>query len=248
MLRMENPLDVPAPDTQTQAPAWRWVDVLLVAAVSAAIMLGGTLALRQLKLEPLALSLGLSALEVVALIGSISWLGLWRRKFPWQVLGVRPAQPRWMWIAVVIGIVCLFLTGLVALTVQQLLGQPPTNPQLPFLLPKGLTPWSELLMFVLVGLLIPFAEELFFRGLLYTWLRQHFSFGVSALLSAVIFGAVHGDVSIAAGVAVMGLLQAWVFERSRSIWAPFIVHALNNGIKVILLYVMLAAGTNLTGF
>jgi len=181
------------------------------------------------------------------LIGSVSMLGLWRKRLPWQAVGLRPAQPRWMWAAVAAGVVCLFLTGMVALLVQLLLGQAPTNPQLPFLLPKGLTPFSELAMFVLAGLVIPFAEELFFSGLLYTWLRQHLGFGLSALISAVIFGAAHGDIAIAAGVAVMGLLQAWIFERSHSLWTTFLIHAINNGFKLILLYALLAAGMNLAG-
>lgn len=242
----QNPLDAPVPASEPERGTWRLVDVLLITVVSVLLFVGGSVAFRLLKLDDLTLSLGAAALEAVVLIGCVALLGLWRRRLPWQAVGLRPAPSNWVWVAIAAGILCIFLTGMVALGVQMLLGQAPTNPQLPFLLPQGLTPLSELVMFLLAGLAIPFAEELFFRGVLYTWLRQHFGFWVSALASAVIFGAAHGDIAIAAGVAVMGVLQAWVFERSRSLWTTFLIHAINNSFKLILLYALLALGLKLT--
>lgn len=243
----QNPLDTPVPASEPSQGTWRLVDVLLITVVSVLLFVGGSIAFKLLKLDDLTLSLGAAALEAVVLIGCVALLGLRRKGLSWQAVGLRPAPFKWVWVAVAAGILCIFLTGMVALGVQMLLGQAPTNPQLPFLLPQGLTPLSELAMFLLAGLAIPFAEELFFRGVLYTWLRQHFGFWVSALASALIFGAAHGDIAIAAGVAVMGLLQAWVFERSRSLWTTFLMHAINNGFKLILLYALLASGLKLTG-
>ncbi len=241
------PVDSPVPTPEPAQGTWRLVDVLLITVVSVLLFVGGGVAFKLLKLDDLTLSLGAAALEAVALIGCVALLGLWRKRLPWQAVGLRPAPSNWVWVAIAAGVLCIFLTGMVALGVQMLLGQAPTNPQLPFLLPQGLTPLSELVMFLLAGLVIPFAEELFFRGVLYTWLRQHFGFWVSALASAIIFGAAHGDIAIAAGVAVMGVLQAWVFERSHSLWTTFLIHAINNSFKLILLYTLLALGLKLTG-
>jgi membrane protease YdiL (CAAX protease family) len=215
-------------------------------AASLIILLGGSLALRLLHLEPLTLVLAVSALEVVALMGSVYVLGLRRRHLTWQAVGVRGASLGWVAVAIAFGLLCIWVTGLVALLVQRLLGLSPTNVQLPFLAPAGFSWVAAIGMFVLVGVLIPFAEEVYFRGVLYTWLRQRWGVRVGILASALIFGAVHGDIAIAAGIFVMALFQAWVFERSRSLWTPFLIHAINNGTKVALLYVLLAMGLKLT--
>jgi membrane protease YdiL (CAAX protease family) len=243
----ENTLGAPAPPVSSTIPGpWRLVDVLLIAVVSVVVLIAGTVLLKQLNADPLTLTIGAVALEGVTLVGSVYLFGLRRKGLSWQAVGLRPAPAEWVWVSIAAGVACLFLTGIVALIVQILLGRPPTNPQLPALIPKGLTAGGEVAMFLLAGLFVPFAEELFFRGVLYTWLREHWSFWPSAIASALLFGAAHGDIAIAAGVAVMGLIQAWVFERSRSLWTTFIIHALNNSVKLLLLYALLAAGLKLS--
>jgi membrane protease YdiL (CAAX protease family) len=77
----------------------------------------------------------------------------------------------------------------------------------------------------------PFVEELFFRGVLYAWIRERMPAAVSVLVSAVIFASLHPGFLIQ---LVGGLLFAVVFEWRRSIWAGFILHAAANlGIWIV---------------
>jgi len=83
------------------------------------------------------------------------------------------------------------------------------------------------LLFLLTGCLVgPFVEELFFRGLLYSWLRQRTSLAVAIILSSLLFASLHGTISPVQLVG--GLLFAALFEWRKSIWAPFAVHCLAN--------------------
>ena len=242
---IEHTIGLPVQPPDGVQRTWRLADILLITISSVIILFAGVFALQQLKLDALALTLASAAWEAVTLIGCVVLLGLRRKGLPWQAVGLRLVPRRWVWIAVGAGLACLFLTGLVALLTDIILGRSLTNPQLPFLVPKGLTFTGELLMFVLAGLVVPFAEELYFRGVLFVWLRQRFGFWVGAIVSAVVFGAAHGDVAIAAGIAVMGFIQAWTYERSHSLWTTYIIHALNNSVKLVLLYGLLASGLNL---
>lgn len=72
----------------------------------------------------------------------------------------------------------------------------------------------------------PFAEELFFRGLFYNWLRQAFPITISVLISALLFASLHGK--ILAVPLIGGILLALLFEWRKNIWPCFIVHALAN--------------------
>jgi membrane protease YdiL (CAAX protease family) len=75
----------------------------------------------------------------------------------------------------------------------------------------------------------PAFEELSFRGLLYFSLRRRFAPLPSALLSAAIFGGVH-FYSLPGLVITFwhGIVWAWAFERTRSLWPSIAAHALYN--------------------
>jgi len=83
-----------------------------------------------------------------------------------------------------------------------------------------------------VVLLAPFAEELFFRGFLFRALRSRFSLWPSAILSSVIFGAVHFQgvsyLLIIPGLAIVGLGLALLYERRQSVLATMAAHASFN--------------------
>jgi membrane protease YdiL (CAAX protease family) len=70
---------------------------------------------------------------------------------------------------------------------------------------------------VLILGIVPFCEELFFRGFLYGGLRRRLPFPVAAVISAVVFGAVH-------------LNEANVYERTGSLWSTIAIHVTNNAI------------------
>ena len=87
-------------------------------------------------------------------------------------------------------------------------------------------------------LLVPPVEESFFRGLIFRPLRQRRRAG-AYLLSALAFAGIHmlgflGTYSPAElGLALMqylpaGLVLAWAYERSGTIFVPMFIHALVN--------------------
>jgi uncharacterized protein len=91
---------------------------------------------------------------------------------------------------------------------------------------------------VVVGILIvaaaPISEEIFFRGFLFGGLRRRLPFVVAAVISAAIFGAFHytgtGSVTLLPQLAALGLVQAWIYERTGSIVPTIGVHMLNNAV------------------
>ena len=70
----------------------------------------------------------------------------------------------------------------------------------------------------------PLFEEFIFRGLIFGGLRRSFGVWPATLASAALFAIVHPAFSIIP-VFVLGVCAALVYERSRSLLAPMIVHA-----------------------
>ena len=84
-------------------------------------------------------------------------------------------------------------------------------------------------------LLVPFAEELLFRGVLYPtikglgWPRAAF-WG-----TAILFGAVHMTLMTFVPLAFLGLCLNWLYEKTENLLAPIFAHSLFNLANLVLL-------------
>ncbi|MGQ0742486.1 MAG: lysostaphin resistance A-like protein [Alphaproteobacteria bacterium] len=108
------------------------------------------------------------------------------------------------------------------------------------LVPKSV---NELLLILpVVGLLAPFVEEMYFRGLMLSWLQQSLPLALAALISSAIFAIAHAHPLIHPGVqgwvltgvvGIVGLINAVWAQRSRSLWPPLTLHASYNSTFVL---------------
>ncbi len=89
--------------------------------------------------------------------------------------------------------------------------------------PEG--PFQIFLTFVMFVVVGPAVEEFTFRGLLFTRLSVKYSPRKAILLSSLMFGLLHFDFI---GAFVFGLVAAGLYVQSRSLVAPFALHAVNN--------------------
>ena len=88
----------------------------------------------------------------------------------------------------------------------------------------------------LMLILGPIAEEIMFRGIIYTSLRQKRRILPSLIFSALIFTFVHMQVIHFGEIFLMGILLAYLYERTRSLIAPIALHIAINLASVIALY------------
>ena len=89
------------------------------------------------------------------------------------------------------------------------------------------------LQILCLGILIPIAEELVFRGLIFRRIRTATNFMQACLLSAVVFGAFHGNMIQMMYGVLMGLLFAYVYEKYGSLKAPIFAHMTVNILSVV---------------
>jgi membrane protease YdiL (CAAX protease family) len=95
-----------------------------------------------------------------------------------------------------------------------------------------------LLFYLTLGVLAPLCEESLFRGFLYSSLRRRFGVGVSAFASAALFASAHLDPGAVIPLLSLGLIFAFVFERTKSLVPSMIAHGLwNSGSFTVMLMV-----------
>lgn len=98
-------------------------------------------------------------------------------------------------------------------------------------------PWG----WIAVGVLVPIAEEMVFRGaILRTLLNlcgHRWRWG-AIVLSALLFGVVHGNMAQMLNATLMGCLLGWLYYRSGSIAPGIVFHIVNNSVAVLLVRMM----------
>lgn len=84
--------------------------------------------------------------------------------------------------------------------------------------------WNQLLIIVL----LPIFEEIFFRGIIFNEMRKRINITVAIIIQAIIFGAFHGNILQGIYTSILGIALALVYHWTRSIWAPIIIHVIYN--------------------
>ena len=97
-------------------------------------------------------------------------------------------------------------------------------------LPSGLGFHGSVLVvgFLLIVLWGPLTEEVFFRGYVFAGSLHRLGPAGAAFLSAALFALAHGVVGLLIPAFFTGLLLAWLYYRTRSLWASFTAHAAQN--------------------
>jgi membrane protease YdiL (CAAX protease family) len=88
---------------------------------------------------------------------------------------------------------------------------------------------NRLVVFFLVGVLIgPIAEEIFFRGILYGFIRR-WGVPTAIVLSTLLFVLPHTSGSIIPVAQLIGgVLFAVAYESEKNLLVPMIIHCLGN--------------------
>ena len=85
-----------------------------------------------------------------------------------------------------------------------------------------------------LGVLVPLAEELIFRGLIYTRIRKRIPAGAAIFFSALLFALFHGNVIQMIFAFPLALILAWLYERSGWFACPLAFHMGANLTAVVL--------------
>lgn len=81
-------------------------------------------------------------------------------------------------------------------------------------------------------LLAPILEELIFRGIILKGLLTRYNPKYAIIISAIIFGLVHGNPLQMWGALVIGLIFGWVYYKTKSIGTTILLHFFTNFISL----------------
>jgi len=87
--------------------------------------------------------------------------------------------------------------------------------------------------FFMAVLAAPVLEELLFRGIILQGYLSNYKPLPAVLVSAALFGVIHGNLLQGAGAFILGAIIGWLFYRTRSILFAILLHFINNGFAFV---------------
>lgn len=81
---------------------------------------------------------------------------------------------------------------------------------------------------LLYGVVSPITEEIIFRGLIFNRMRRYMPHAAAVIVSGVLFGIYHGNWVQGLYGGCMGILMAYLYERTHSFFTPCLFHATAN--------------------
>ena len=93
---------------------------------------------------------------------------------------------------------------------------------------------DPVVLVVAIVLFAPFAEELFFRGVVFNAWEREYGTTRAVYGSALVFALIHGSVFALLPIFFLGWILATLYRRTRSLPATMALHATFNGISVLI--------------
>ena len=228
------------PDTGSERSAVPWqpmqvvlgvaaVGVLSVPAAYIAVSVGRVTGRYE---EALSAWLGVHLLALVV-VGAVWCLGIRMFNAPWAALGLRPALvPRSRAVLFAVGTLAASLAAsfvyvaIIDLIDVDILSPPDIPSDIVF---PGL---AGALTFQALAVVTPVAEEVFFRGFVFAGLAPRLGVGWAMVVSSAVFSLFHLDVGVLIPIFVTGLLLAWLYHRTGSLWPGMLAHGGQNALAV----------------
>lgn len=105
------------------------------------------------------------------------------------------------------------------------------------------TPWG----YMAIGVLAPIAEEMVFRGaILRRLLGALNNKWLAIFVSAVVFGAIHGNLPQFIHATLIGILFGWMYAKTDSIVPGIVFHWINNTVAFVAYHLLPQADGKLT--
>jgi len=164
------------------------------------------------------------------------WFTVRKYRLPWAALGYQPRPAGTLLACAGLALPTLVASMLLNLAIAYLfLGGQFPNPQEDLLRLRLGSPLAGGLLLLLLAVVAPLVEETLFRGLLFQLMDDRWGTAPAIVGSAAAFALAHFIPLLLPALFLVGLVLAFVFARTRSLWCTVVLHGVHNGIVGVLL-------------
>ncbi len=161
-------------------------------------------------------------------IGLATGLSLWHYKLGWGELGFRPFDRNFWWLPPVAA-VGSWIAVIAYIAILAAFGAEANQEEVEELFEsRAVLPLAG----VAIVLAAPLAEEIFFRGFIFAGLLRPFGLVGAMVTSGFLFAIFHvtgpDTLGLVLPFGLIGMLFAWLYHRTGSLWASIATHLIFN--------------------
>lgn len=193
---------------------------VIIVGMLALVVLAASVA-KNVDLSKATLGLILSGVIQIVLIFTTWRFTVADRRGRWRDLGFRKKLRRATWGYVPMGIACCLVIAMIYGLIAQATGIDDR------LKPEFLDDPAHAYFFaggLLAIAVAPVVEETFFRGFVFAGLSREMKFWSAAFFSAMLFTLAHLEPALFVPIFLIGLLMAYVYKKTGSLWINILVH------------------------
>ncbi|MBM3702542.1 MAG: CPBP family intramembrane metalloprotease [Actinobacteria bacterium] len=176
----------------------------------------------------------LYGIQTALMLAVVWFFAIFRRKSNLRDLGLRYYSiAKTIWYSFLSLLAIFFVSFLYMFLMNSLFGI--ENPGSKIEILVGNRSISSNILLVVVAVIAPFSEEVFFRGFLYSAFKKSWGVNVALLLSSFLFAIVHLELYSFIPLIIIGWLLAYLFEKTKSLLMPIFLHGVYNLILILIL-------------
>ncbi|MEI6053786.1 MAG: type II CAAX endopeptidase family protein [Candidatus Saccharibacteria bacterium] len=97
--------------------------------------------------------------------------------------------------------------------------------------------YEYILVFIILVVLVPFFEEILFRGFIFGKLKKIAPIWLAVIVTSVLFGVMHGAWNVAIDTVALSVVLCILRQLTGSIWPSILLHMTKNAIAYYFLFI-----------
>ncbi len=176
----------------------------------------------------------LYGIQVFLMLGVVWFFALFLRKSSFKDLGLRYYSIwKTIWYTFLSLMAIFAVSFLYVFLMNSLFGIEAPSSAVDKLIMEGEV--STNILLVVVVLVAPIAEEIFFRGYLYSAFKKAWGVNAGLFLSSLLFAMAHMELYSFIPIFLIGWILAYIFEKTKSLFPIIFLHAVYNLILIVIL-------------
>jgi len=176
----------------------------------------------------------LYGIQVMLMLGVVWFFAIFLRRASLKDLGLRYYSIiKTIWYTFLSLLIIFFISFLYVFVMNWLFGIEAPSSKIEELIANRSI--STNILLIVVAVVAPFCEEIYFRGFLYSAFKKSWGVNTALFLSSLLFALAHMEIYSFIPLVVIGWLLAYIFEKTKSLFPTIFLHAIYNLILILIL-------------
>ena len=176
----------------------------------------------------------LYGIQVILMVGAVWFYAIYWRRARWKDLGFNYYSfIKTIWYSFLALLLIMLINFVYVILMTRVFKISPPSSKIEELITNKNV--SYIMLLVVVSVIAPVCEEIFFRGFLFQGFKKRWGVPAGILISSVLFSAAHLDLYNFLPLLAIGWVLAYLFHKTKSLLPVIFLHAIYNLILILIL-------------